>query len=389
MAPGSNFLQSVKNGGISPGYSNQSNYSFITHEPDKKIPYVNYIGVTDNVGTAVTLFGTVPASIWFIVEIVKCFWPPNCLPFNLYSAGMATTGFIILSAWAYNSDLIVPEKSQKMTSIYNDIDNTRYKQVTKYGKKTFHSSMPKNVTDEVIEQLNDKPQLKVTHAIGENQISVVGENNTTIFVPEEPVTEDAVYPNDCIKLHPIASFDGMNNADPALRWPAKDPYHDVITTNATTGKAVKLVGFIKNAFMNQVAMYVDVNGKISEMEFGTHFGKWASRNIDRDGNKIITDNDWPDGSWFFTPDISCDIHEGENDVRIVAKALNPNDNIASLGNKNSLEVNIKVICGKSLGIFEADEDGHAKKSEFFNLPMRWNIDGNESKNIAFGILILL
>jgi len=383
MAPGSAFLQSTKSNGIAPALSDQTNYAYFSSDASKKINYVNYIGIMDGWGAIFSVIASVPSS-WFVFEALKCVFVFTCRPQNLYVSGKLTSETIMLAKWFFESDGIVSVNSQKMTSIYNDVDPTRYKQFKKYSWKSFHSCMPETVEDKVIKQLNDKPELKLTHVIGENQISMVDENDTTIFIPREKVNEDAVFPNDCVVLHPIASFKGMNNSDPALKWPQKDQFYDVIRTNNASGKAVKVVGYIKNAFMNQVAMCAVVNGKIYEMQFGTHFGKWASRSIDRDGNGFINDKDWPGGSWFFTPDLSCDINEGENNIEIIAKPLSLLDDDASLGNRDTIIATVKVICGKSLDIFEADRDGHRIESIFFNKPMRWDINGNESKRIDFG-----
>ncbi|MBN1294126.1 MAG: hypothetical protein JXB48_19980 [Candidatus Latescibacteria bacterium] len=386
MAPGSPFLTAVKAGGVAPAYSPQSNYQYYSFDPSKKIPYINYVGIVEDFGT-LSAIGTGIGAGALTFFLVRCF-VGGCNPVAVYSSGCATAFFAMISAWAYNSDLIVSKNSQKMSTIYNDLDPERYLVRESYHPwfHTFHSNMPKTKTDEIIQRINSKPDLRITHAIGENQIASVDEDDITEFQPQEFVTEDAVLPNNCVTLHPIAHFNGMDNADPTLKWPAKDPYHDVIKMNVTTGKAVKIVGYIKNAYMNQVAMYVLVNNEAKyDMVFNTHFGKWASRSIDRDGDKIITNEDWPGGSWFFTPDLSCDIEEGENDIKIVSKALHPDTYPASLCNKDSLVASVKVICGKPLRVFEADASGLQKEHSFFNMPMRWDITGGEEKYVVFGI----
>ncbi|MBN1307713.1 MAG: hypothetical protein JXA18_07345 [Chitinispirillaceae bacterium] len=381
------FLEALKGDGKAPEYSDQSHCAFFSQEPGKKIPYVNYVGIMQDVGVFMAIYSGYPAAA-FVFNILKCIppWSPACNPCAIYTSAVQLAGGIMMSAWAFNSDLIVHKDSQRMNSIYNDTDPNRFKIFYKYrvGFETFHSSMPKTKNDEIIRQLNPDPELKFTHAIGENQDTCFDFNTT--FSPPQFDTSDVVLEtgNECVRLHQIGQFYGMVfDTSNVLTWPRVDSFGTVRTT-LTTGKAVKLVGYIKNTFMDHLNLWVYVNNDSFPLVFYDHYGRFASRYVDRDGDNRITDNDWPGGSWFCTPDISCKMREGKNEVTLKAWRSDSTYPV-NITNPEYLMATVKVICSKPLGLFEADDSGRAVVSTFIDKPMRWDLTGGQEKTVYIGI----
>ncbi|MBN1757989.1 MAG: hypothetical protein JW863_06720 [Chitinispirillaceae bacterium] len=391
MQNGGAFLNGLKGDGKSPAFSDQLDYTYFSQEPDQKIPYINYQGITSDVGVLFTALEVASVAA-LSYNVAKCFFPiPGfCNPCAVHGWANTVSLTNMLRKWAFESDLIVPAKSQRMLYIYTDMDRSRYKLISKSRVmfEPWHSAMPLTMNDEILRRLNPDPVIKFTHAIGANQIATVPEDSISLLFPVEYAGEDVFSnssSNNYVESHPIASFNGMTDtSNPAMQWPAIDSF-GTIRTNAASGSAVQIVGYIKNSFMNLLACSLSVNGGWkTPLIFYRDYGKWTSRCVDRDGDNRITDNDWPGGSWFFTPDISCYMHPGENSVVITAGRTDDTYPL-TVATPAAMYARTTVVNGKALRLFEADSTGLRRRDALFNMPIRWNISGNEVKSFYVAI----
>jgi hypothetical protein len=361
-----------------------------TYSDGSQIPYLNHRGSAAQF-MPLCLF---PAEAMTAVGVYHLsvggfnFWNPAGW-LNIARAALCFTsagGWVGASVWCAASDLIVPYKSQDMSSIFPDSKRRIERSIgfTHFDANTLNEKVPQwlsgnstlDITNVITEtqpgeeSFEEIPRIKTTSVTVRYQ--QYGEGCEESSERDETPAGDVNY-----SIHPIVRFTGLNPNLPAEEqwklWPKNQ--NGVITVPTTLGKPVTLVGHLESYYMNSADVSVTFKKLVKNLQFNVDFGKWAGRFVDFDGDGDIDNNDKPNGSFFFCGLDKNLITMGENKVEVIMKP--------KYGSTISSIATIKY--GSTLDYFEAsDIDGNSAVPPLvLNKAIRWNT--NETKIINIGL----